>query len=276
MGPIFLLLCLVALKNSYSSHSVMLSLFFGCVLMVLILARYVYTKRKFSHWTADTPSDNIGGVSTLESGSAKSPAPGTTGGSLTPTARTRNQGIWDRWLMVRFTIAFVSLSVFEVTNTLFQLMAVANAQSDYDAPEPKLSAEKAKESWLFFMPGVTPGLFIFIVFGTTAPLRRYMYEKFVPSRRQKKKAVITRIGEEVTYSWRRRSDMGPTPPPKDYPSRPGTGSPEYIQPRLTEGKSRPGPSPVSNCQLAEPDRSESDELPMLPIMRHDGRYVRRT
>jgi hypothetical protein len=47
-----------------------------------------------------------------------------------------------------------------------------------------LSAEHAKEIVTNFLPGVSPSLLSFIVFGTTKPFRHYMYKKFVPRRFQ--------------------------------------------------------------------------------------------
>lgn len=226
----------------------MLSLFFGCILMIAILGRYVHTKRKFAHWSQDASSTGHD-LSVLEGGH---------GTESTARPRRKQQGIWDRWLMVRFTIAFGALSVFEVTNTLFQLRSVTNAQADSGARAPDLSADKARASWVFFMPGATPGLFMFVVFGTTAPLRRHMYEAFVPRRwRRQKKEGMESLPDPAVPLERRRSERAPTSPPKD-------GSVVVEMRRLAA---------QDTCKMGGSRRpSTGDEAPILAVMRHEERH----
>lgn len=71
-------------------------------------------------------------------------------------------------------------SVFEVTNTLFQITALNNNIHDAVAPAPDLSAGRAIETMFLFMPGTTPGIFLFVVFGTTAASRQKFKDKFLP------------------------------------------------------------------------------------------------
>lgn len=71
-------------------------------------------------------------------------------------------------------------SVFEVTNTLFQITALNNNIHDAGAPAPDLSAGRAIETMFLFMPGTTPGIFLFVVFGTTAASRQKFKDKFLP------------------------------------------------------------------------------------------------
>ncbi|KAI6369767.1 hypothetical protein MCOR25_004394 [Pyricularia grisea] len=252
----------------------MLSLLFGCMLMLIIFTRYVNSKRKFLHWGEDgntgTYGTGTGVESTLESGhrpATRDPKASTTTTTVTSNApRKKRQGIWDRWLMLRFTIGFVALSIFEVTNTLFQIMAVTNATSDLAAAEPDMSPERASADWIFFMPGVTPGLFIFIIFGTTTPLRRYMREKFVPKRwRRRQDDVEKGLGSKL--STLRRADKAPIPPPKDNVHV--TSEIELSVSRM-RGASRSGRL-GNGGDAVDSVRSDSDEWPMLPIMKHDRR-----
>ncbi|ROT40813.1 hypothetical protein SODALDRAFT_272888 [Sodiomyces alkalinus F11] len=234
----------------------MLSLFFGLILMLLILARYVHSKRKFLNWT-----NGVGGSGS--NGSALN--------SNTPQGfpqKKKSRSIYDRWLLVRFTIGFVALSIFEVTNTLFQITAITNKDNDVEATEPDLSAERAKSSWIFFMPGVTPGLFIFIVFGTTTPLRRYMYEKFVPKRWQRRSDDRPRrMDSSPDYT----DDVGPPVPPKPPQLSPGLerkiiiSRPQQALPAdIGRGRSKQA--------VVVRERESSDEFPMLPIRKTHGRY----
>lgn len=72
--------------------------------------------------------------------------------------------------------------MFEVTNTLFQVTALNNNIHDARAPAPDLSAGRAIETMFLFMPGTTPGIFLYIVFGTTAASRQKFKELLVPKR----------------------------------------------------------------------------------------------
>lgn len=265
----------------------MLSLFFGCILMLTIFTRYVRSKRKFLHWSEEGGTSGTYGTGTgtgtgvdsrLESGSmAKSGS-----SSVAAPLRKKRPGIWDRWLMLRFTIGFVALSIFEVTNTLFQIMAVTNAAADLASTEPDLSVERARATWIFFMPGVTPGLFIFIIFGTTTPLRRYMRETLVKlfcwrrrrgggSGFQGDEEGQRVVGGIRTATASRPEHVRPPPPP---PKDTGHYAEETELPVFARhGTMRSGRMIQSNNASAAADvgRSDSDEWPMLPIMKHDQR-----
>ncbi|KAH8651259.1 hypothetical protein BX600DRAFT_516840 [Xylariales sp. PMI_506] len=137
--------------------------------MIAILVRYVQSRKKFTHWTpaGNGPASRTGG--TVQS----------TITSQTDSKTKRTVGLYDRWLMVRFTIAFVVLAAFEVTNTLFQLQSISNNKADLEATAPDLSVGRAKTTLFLFMPGVTAGIFVFLVFGTTAGCRTAMKDLFM-------------------------------------------------------------------------------------------------
>lgn len=79
----------------------MISLAIGSGLMIAVLIRYVRTRQKFTQWSP--PDWNSGSTSqggTVATGSQDSSHRNLSG----------RRGLYDRWLMVRFTIAFVSLA----------------------------------------------------------------------------------------------------------------------------------------------------------------------
>ena len=80
---------------------VMISLAIGSGLMIAVLIRYVRTRQKFTQWSP--PNWNSG--STSQGGTELT-------GSQDSSHRNLSgrRGLYDRWLMVRFTIAFVSLA----------------------------------------------------------------------------------------------------------------------------------------------------------------------
>lgn len=110
--------------------------------MIAVTVRYVQSRQKFTQWS---PPKFNSGTSGSEAGTSYA---GTS--SSRPTHGTGKTGLYDRWLMVRFTLAFIilasvpfssplaripstdtSCSVFEVTNTLFQITALQNNISKY-------------------------------------------------------------------------------------------------------------------------------------------------
>ncbi|KAL2288629.1 hypothetical protein FJTKL_03325 [Diaporthe vaccinii] len=172
-----LMLRIPSLKESFVAFiliadlPLMISLAIGSGLMIAVLIRYVRTRQKFTQWSP--PDWNSG--STSQGGTAAT-------GSQDSSHRklSGRRGLYDRWLMVRFTIAFVSLAIFECTNTLFQVTALQNNIKDSKASAPDLSAGRAIQTMVLFMPGTTPGIFIFVVFGTTASSRKKLVNLLIP------------------------------------------------------------------------------------------------
>lgn len=72
--------------------------------MVAVTIRYVQSRQKFTQWTPpkfNSTTTSEGG--TMTSGTHQSTTP------TTSNTSTR-KGLYDRWLMVRFTIAFILLA----------------------------------------------------------------------------------------------------------------------------------------------------------------------
>ncbi|KXJ96827.1 hypothetical protein Micbo1qcDRAFT_229632 [Microdochium bolleyi] len=128
------------------------------ILMVCILGKYIHTRRKLVSW--NPYARNV-----------------TTNGAAS---------IYDRWLLVRFTIAFLVLSAYEVVTILFQIrFFLGTKDAAAIGAEPDLSASNAIASSVIYLPGVTSGFLVFVVFGTTKPFRQTMYETFTPKKFQK-------------------------------------------------------------------------------------------
>lgn len=66
-------------------------------------------------------------------------------------------------------------------NVMFQLIAHGNNKKDALAREPDLSADRAKETIILNLSGVTASLLVFVTFGTTRPFREHMRAVFVPA-----------------------------------------------------------------------------------------------
>ncbi|ORY58485.1 uncharacterized protein BCR38DRAFT_352843 [Pseudomassariella vexata] len=169
----------------------MISLAIGSSTMIAISCRYVQSRKSFTRWTPPQNSDSALSeeMGTMRSGNLQSSTviSGTSHSGTTTTTgrkrpRKRPNGLYDRWLMVRFTIAFVMLAIFEVTNTLFQLQSVNNNKKDTQLAEPDLTVDRAKVTFFLFLPGTTAGIALFIIFGTTAGCRKSMQETFIPKK----------------------------------------------------------------------------------------------
>ncbi|KAF9873036.1 glycoside hydrolase [Colletotrichum karsti] len=130
------------------------SIGFGSVATLSILIRYVQSRRRLQKLNV-----GYGQPSSTRKSNGKSP---------------RKTSIYDRWLMTRFMISFVILTMFEVTIMLFSMSARKNIAVDVQRTTADLSAKRAIQDFLLFMPGVTASLLVFLVFGTTRPFLEYM------------------------------------------------------------------------------------------------------
>lgn len=63
---------------------------------------------------------------------------------------------------------------------MFQVTSLTNNIHDAAALAPDLSTGRAVETMFLFMPGTTPGIFLFVVFGTTAASRQKLKDNFLP------------------------------------------------------------------------------------------------
>ncbi|KAF8851897.1 hypothetical protein BDZ45DRAFT_129285 [Acephala macrosclerotiorum] len=157
----------------FISYIVMFSsLSMGSILLVLILYKYMKTRRLVSGysrrgrwWASGSSKDrsenrsgnDIGAGYTAESGVASS---------------TR-RSIYDRALVTRFTIGFVILALFEVATIVFTLFQANNNAAIAASGKPNHSVSNTISDILLFVPGVTASLVAFLVFGTTKNWRQY-------------------------------------------------------------------------------------------------------
>ncbi|KAK2026271.1 hypothetical protein LX32DRAFT_665421 [Colletotrichum zoysiae] len=224
----------------------MLSLAVGSSTMLAILTRYIQSRRKLTSFNA-----SYGASSQSGSRSTDARVHASTNKSQ-PTQRS----VYDRWLMGRFTIAFFALSIFEVTNTLFQLASISNIKKDGTLVEPDFSLERAKTTFALFLPGVTPGIFLFIIFGTTRNCRTLMLETLT-LRRWRRLRDEKRNNTQAGPTGRRDSRKPLPPLPKAHWADEGQG--ESIQ----MGTPRSENASESNL---------SDGGSILPIMKPDRRH----
>ncbi|KAI0970732.1 hypothetical protein F4678DRAFT_100989 [Xylaria arbuscula] len=151
------------------------SLFLGSILLVAILAKYIQTRRRLHRWTIRYPlsrdmSENggqSGQDSDLDSGNR----------------------IYDGWLIVRFSIAFLFIEAFQILSILSELTQANNNTEKVLPDQPDTSACRARVDFVEFLPGVFTGLLNFLVFGTTRACKRTLYVSFVP-RKLRREAVM--------------------------------------------------------------------------------------
>lgn len=177
------------------------------VLLIVILVKYVNTKRQLEGWRAwyhrkwkgcrsssrnilypraqQVQSTTTPGNDSFEQTSSAGQNESSSSSSSTSWAqkvRYSAPAIYDSWLVTRLAILTIMLSGFILASVLTHLPQKANIERDAQASEPDLSPGRASSNIVGYMPGVTPSLVLLVVFGTTRPLRLTMYERFVPRR----------------------------------------------------------------------------------------------
>ncbi|KXJ87054.1 hypothetical protein Micbo1qcDRAFT_167787 [Microdochium bolleyi] len=181
----------------------MISLAIGSVLMILISVRYIRTKKGFTHWAPPSSSTNGGGTTSSVAGQTEfsSTQYGSSAGVPSKKSKSsRRPGFHDRWLLVRFFVSFFILAIFEVTNILFQLQSIANLENDSKLTAPDTSIGRANTTFFLFLPGTTAGIFLFIVFGTTAGCRAKMRELLIPQCWRDRRARKEAAGDDIEYN----------------------------------------------------------------------------
>ncbi|KAI1754667.1 hypothetical protein F4782DRAFT_454505 [Xylaria castorea] len=147
-----------------ADFSLAASLSLGSILVVVILAKYIQTRRKLHRWTVRFPlprdaNDNGEDGQDLES-----------------------ESIYDGWLIVRFAIALLFIEVFQILTILSEVAQINNNKKEALPADPDISATRAKVDFVEFIPGVSAGLLVFLVFGTTRTCQRTILGLFIPRR----------------------------------------------------------------------------------------------
>ncbi|RYC62035.1 hypothetical protein CHU98_g4179 [Xylaria longipes] len=141
------------------------SLSLGSVLVVVILAKYIQTRRKLHRWTVRYPLPRDGNDN------------GEDGQEL-----DSEESIYDGWLIVRFAIALTFIEAFQILSILSEVAQVNSNKKEALPEEPDLSAAHAQVDFVEFIPGVSSGLLVFLVFGTTRTCQRTIFRLLIPRR----------------------------------------------------------------------------------------------
>lgn len=186
--------------------------------MILVLIKYIHSRHRFA---------SIQGSSSLDTPS-----------TIIQSSQLAAANIKvDKMLLLRFGIAFVILSAFEVSLILFEFMRRSSARTLADQNQPDLSPAGAVNDILDFMPGVTASLLAFLLFGTTAQFRKRYVEAVRSARfwrRRSSSLVRTNGGMEV---WDTLGSGGPVGTYRCSVRAGGVGSIE-LQGHVVPSKSR--------------------------------------
>ncbi|KAK6084141.1 glycoside hydrolase [Seiridium cupressi] len=228
--------------------NMMISLTLGAILLLFILGKYIHTRRQLLSWNVQYGNSTRSQTqSQVRSGHASRNSVG--------NVSRRSSSIYDRWLMTRFAITFVMLSIFELLLILFQ---VSSTRITIPDQAPDLSAAKAQSDFVLFMPGCLPSVLLFVVFGTTTPFREHMKKTFLPKRFQTDNSGTEILGP-VPHSSQNRKQSHLSLLTEDGPLSPND-SDSII--RLRE------------VDLRESTRKDDDEWPILStVTRVNGAHV---
>ncbi|ESZ91386.1 hypothetical protein SBOR_8238 [Sclerotinia borealis F-4128] len=158
-----------------STFTMLVSLSLGSILMVLILYKYIKTRRLlFAHekrngWWGSSSIATVTDTTGTGTGNGNGTGNGTGNGNQIST----RQSLYDRALITRFTIGFVILLVLEVVLIIFCLFSESNFQKLAKSSSPDLSISGAITDIFLFVPGVSTSLLIFLVFGTAKSFGQY-------------------------------------------------------------------------------------------------------
>ncbi|KAI1128474.1 hypothetical protein F5Y10DRAFT_240457 [Nemania abortiva] len=139
----------------------------GGILLIAILFKYIQTRRKLHRWTVRFPLP--GTLSANNEGEDEQDL-------------NSEESIYDSWLIVRFVISLLFIEAFQILTILSEVAQINNNKKEALPSEPDLSAAHARVDFIEFIPGVTAGLLVFVVFGTTQTCKRTMIDTFFPRR----------------------------------------------------------------------------------------------
>lgn len=245
-----ILMALLRVQKVQNSHvaflilanfNIMVSLTIGSVLLIAILIKYIYTRHRLVSWNARylfsrRSRESGGDINVLEQGDGR-------------------QSIYDRWLVLRFSIGFVVLATFQLITILSEIAQLRTHTKEELGESANLSAEKAKTDFLHFLAGVSTSLLVFVVFGTTRTFRQTMYKTFIPRRFRRQPSIL----ETPAAPARDRDILDET---------------DYIQESQDTSNERP-----SNTQLKTVDRettlvaAENGQYSALPTTQHHEHEV---
>lgn len=168
------------LRRTANESIVLASTTAGSVFLVLILYTYIHVQRKAASSIKPGPVANvefsfrINRSETDASAMRTKPAPASDMRSLS----------YDRWLIARFLVCFALSNGLQVCLIVF-CMSVYDRNTDLaEQSGPDYSLHQTLDDLALSVPGVSLGLLIFVVFGTTAPFRREYRKWLQPCRRK--------------------------------------------------------------------------------------------
>ncbi|PKS09039.1 hypothetical protein jhhlp_003652 [Lomentospora prolificans] len=137
----------------------------GTLILIVIMCKYIHSRLNLMSWNVVYGSRRGTQLTDSELG------------QQFPVIK---RNIYDRWLLLRFTVAFLALAAFQVLIILFEVGSARSIREADPQTGPDLSLEKLRGDLVQFMPGTAPCLLTFLVFGTTRALREYMWDKLIP------------------------------------------------------------------------------------------------
>lgn len=155
---------LITITTGLTSFTVFVSLLGGSTFLALTLWRFVQARRRVNA-SSDHSSAGVSHSATITGKQSDNR-------NLNPKVSS------DRWLVIRFTIAFIILSIFEVCVILFEVVSYFRNTKATASDEIDLSTGSAQAEIAQFIPGVTASLVAFLIWGTTSPFRAQMRKMF--------------------------------------------------------------------------------------------------
>ena len=152
----------------------------GSVFLVLILYAYIHVHRKAA------PSENSGPMADMAVSVRINRSETNTSGMPTKPAPASDMKsiAHDHWLIARFIVCFGLSNVLQVYLIVYYMLYFDRKIGLAKQGGPDYSLHYVIDDLAVAMPGVSSGLLLFIVFGTTAPLRREYRKWLQPCRRK--------------------------------------------------------------------------------------------
>lgn len=254
------------------------SLTLGSALLVAILVKYIRTRRKMHRWNAHYHQHRLRD-STASAGSNSGGGGGDDDGG---GARVDPEGnaIYDGWLIFRFTVALLFIEALQILTILSEIEKLSNARLENLPPEPDISAARARGDFAQFLPGVSIGVLVFLVFGTTKTCRHTIYVWIVPRRFRRRTLSIIGTHHHHHHSltlaspespsslpslYRRPSTFTTSPSPAPTPSSRGAAQ-QQQQPQQQQSGGRVSPYGRSLYPICEPPRAHVPRSRVAEIM----------
>ncbi|KAI0012794.1 hypothetical protein F4779DRAFT_566871 [Xylariaceae sp. FL0662B] len=180
---------------------IFVSLSLGGILLLAILGKYIHTRRKLLSWHVNYGND--------ASTSRRTERLDSFATATTSEDKQAKGSIYDRWLLVRFSIAFVVIGCYEAVLTVFQISQMARSGTTAAVGDAaNLSLSRARSDFLQFMVGVSASLLVFVVFGTTRPFRQTVREAMVPRCFRREKPAAADLPVAAPHARRERLGSG--------------------------------------------------------------------